>query len=385
MMRRTFLKMCTALGLTVPTGILKAASEREHAPGSVLVIGAGAAGLLSGYVLHQLGIDYQILEASSAHGGRMKRTNAFTDFPISLGAEWLTTSPAIFETIVRDPAVQVDVELVSYDPKASYGFWQDGRLTLGELGAFEYQVFQETSWFDVFDRYIVPTVAPRIRFDSVVETITYGGDEVVAQVRGGQRYTADRVVVTVPLAVLQAGDLTFSPQLPRAKQRAIESAKVWGGLKVFIEFTEAFYPTFLEFDIQPAESGQKLYYDAAYGKSTRAHVLGFFAVGAPADPYLARTGDALREYMLAELDEVFSGQASRSYVQHVAQNWSREPYIKGAYVHDGEDGRRIRTLSEPVANKIYFAGDAYTSGQDWGAVHTAAQSALTAVDALVDA
>ncbi|MEM9023564.1 MAG: FAD-dependent oxidoreductase, partial [Bacteroidota bacterium] len=135
-------------------------------------------------------------------------------------------------------------------------------------------------------------------------------------------------------------------------------------------------------EIVPEEAGQKLYYDASYGQNTTQHVLGLFAVGTGATPYLQRTGDELINYMLAELDLLYNGQASANYVKHIFQNWNEEPFANGAYVYDYEDWRRLRTLGEPVGDKLLFAGDAYTIGEDWSSVHTAARSAIRAVAAI---
>ena len=385
MTRRKFLKLCSALGLNAPLQTLISCKGRgvSNPPASVLIIGAGAAGLLSGYLLQQLGVKYQILEASSVFGGRMKRTLEFTNFPIPLGAEWLTAETAIFDEIVNDKSIQVNIDMVGYSPNDSYGFWDEEQLTLTELGSFDYRIFKNSSWFDFFDQNIAPSVAQQILFNTVVVSIDYSSAEVIATAQDGQRFSAEKVIVTAPLKVLQDGDITFVPELPQTKLTAINEATVWNGIKVFLEFAEKFYPTFLEFEIQPRNSGERLYYDAAYGQNTEANILGFFAVGTPADPYTALSGGTLRDFILAELDEIFSGQASTNYIKHVDQIWSQEPFIKGAYVQDWEDGRTIRTLSEPVANKVYFAGDAYTSGNDWGDVPAAARSAITAIDALV--
>jgi hypothetical protein len=47
---------------------------------------------------------------------------------------------------------------------------------------------------------------------------------------------------------------------------------------------------------------------------------------------------------------------------------------------DNADWRNVKKLGESVANKIYFAGGAYTDGEDWVSVHTAAQSAKRAIE-----
>ncbi len=49
-----------------------------------------------------------------------------------------------------------------------------------------------------------------------------------------------------------------------------------------------------------------------------------------------------------------------------------EPYVKGAYLRNGEKSKYVYALGESVANKLYFAGEAYTDGNDWGSVHNAA-------------
>lgn len=48
-----------------------------------------------------------------------------------------------------------------------------------------------------------------------------------------------------------------------------------------------------------------------------------------------------------------------------------------------EPWKNIRALGESVDNTIFFAGDAYTDGSDWGSVHAAALSAKSVVEELV--
>ncbi|MEM0912613.1 MAG: FAD-dependent oxidoreductase, partial [Pseudomonadota bacterium] len=148
---------------------------------------------------------------------------------------------------------------------------------------------------------------------------------------------------------------------------------------------EKFYPTFVGFDVTPSTAGQKLYYDASYGQKTNQHILGLFAVGTAAQTYTDLSDDALVRYILNELDELFEGKATASYIKHRFQNWNDEPYAKGAYVVDDENWRVVRRLGESVDERIFFAGDAYTDGSDWGSVHAAAYSAKRAVRDILNA
>lgn len=183
--------------------------------------------------------------------------------------------------------------------------------------------------------------------------------------------------------MLQSDIIKFTPNLPEDKIAAIKDVTVWGGCKAFIEFSESFYPTATAFGSEPETAGHRLYYDAAYGQNTSKHILGLFAVGQIADPYLEREGEEKIEYILNELDELFDGNASDKYVNHIFQNWTEKPYINGAYIHYFEDWKNIRTLGQPIADKVFFAGDGYTDGSDWSSVHAAAEAAINVVQKLV--
>ena len=189
-------------------------------------------GLSAGYLLQQRGVDFEILEASSIYGGRMRRTTDFADFPIPLGAEWLHTNPSVFQDIVNDDSQQVDVQTVGYDSnKDTVGYWDNGQLMVDELEDSDLK-FVNSTWFDFFDEYIVPDVAQKIVYNTVVESIDYSGDRVVINTPNDQ-YTADKVIVSVPLKILQDGDIGFIPSLPTDKQEAIDEATIWDGFKAF--------------------------------------------------------------------------------------------------------------------------------------------------------
>ena len=81
-----------------------------------------------------------------------------------------------------------------------------------------------------------------------------------------------------------------------------------------------------------------------------------------------------------ELDEIFDGQASEHYVKHIVQDWSREPYIQGSYSQRKANAER---LAEPVAGRLYFAGEAMNPNGKTIAVHGACESAYIAVEAML--
>jgi monoamine oxidase len=377
--------MCGLFGIGMPflgacSSTLK--SKPLSPSDKVIIIGAGAAGLSAAYLLKQKGIDFEILEASAVYGGRMKRTTTFADFPIPTGAEWLHDKREILDGIVNDPSIQIETVTKGYNPEVDFALIDGKKGELKTLGFTIDLKFINATWFDFYEDYIVPSIKDKIRFNEVVKTIDYSSEKIYVTT-DDQQYVADRVIITVPVKLLQNDAIQFKPVLPNDKSEAIKKVTVWGGCKAFIEFSEKFYPAAVGFESIPIEQGHKLFYDAAYGQNTEKNVLGVFAVGPVSKTYLERNDEAFINYVLAELDELFEGKATPNYKKHIFQNWSAEPYAQGAYVHYFESWRNIKKLGKPVADKLYFAGDAYTDGSPWSSVPAAAQSAKRVVESLV--
>lgn len=367
MTRKEFIQICGILGVSIPfqttfNSCTKDEPINSDFDGKIIIIGAGAGGLSSGYLLQQKGIDFEILEASSSYGGRIRINTDFADFPIPLGAEWLETDSNIFQEIVNDTSVQVMVETIPDAPDRK---------------------FVNSSWYNFFEEYIVPSIADKIVYNTIVQSIDYSGDQVLVTTQNGQ-HLADKVIVSVPLKILQDGDISFIPSLPQNKLDVINNTIIWEGFKAFIECSENFYGDGIEFQITPESDGQKIYYDAALGQNTSKNILGLFVVGKPALDYISRSGDELRDFILSELDGIYTNQATANYVKHITQNWNDEPFIKAGYMTDHADWRKVRILGEQVGDKIFFAGGAYSDGEDWVSVHVAAQSAKEAIDKIAN-
>lgn len=387
--RRNFLALVGLLGLG---GSLAACSDWfapedngiDGVPANVgekiLIVGAGAAGMAAGHLLRQRGANFQILEAAHTYGGRIKRSSDFVDFPIPLGGEWLHADESTLAGIVNDGSDGVTQRMQPYAADDEVAFITNGTLEYGELGDFDDLKFVGATWLDFFDEYVVPGILDRMVFDTPVIDIDHGGDKVFLTDVSGEVWSADRIIFTAPMKTLQDGDINFSPGLPEAHIDALERANIWTGMKVFLEFTERFYPVFMEHQGLDVD-GQLDYYDAAYGQDSTVNVLGLFTVGDHSNPYQALDpGDELRDYILAELDGLFDGAASRTYVQHISQNWEQEPFVRAAYLADTADTDISQILGQNIGPRVFMAGCGYTREFDWSSVHTAVRSARDAVD-----
>ena len=110
--------------------------------------------------------------------------------------------------------------------------------------------------------------------------------------------------------------------------------------------------------------------------------MGIFSVGVQAERYQAMSDEEFKANVLAELDEVFDGIASQTYIKHMTQNWNNEPYARAAYLADSSPRWISDEMATSIDDKLYFAGTSYTSFWDWRSVHTAARSAREVVDEL---
>ncbi len=366
--RRDFLRYgsLAGVGLGLMPTLLQSCKRDDRLTvnfdGKVVIIGAGAAGMMAAYTLQQYDIDFVLIEAASSFGGRVKKTDTFADFPIDIGAEWLHDNPNTFSKLIADDNVQGSIDMISYQPESIY-FWNGNSLTQTNFGSHFYREykFKRTTWFDFFEDFIVPSISSKIVYNEIVDDINYSGNTVEIQTTGGNTYTGDKVIVTVPMTILQEGSINFTPTLSSDIQQTIDGIEVPPGLKVFMQFNERFYPDLL--GIGSALSGsdaEKLYYDAAFKKDSSQNVLGLFQVGPEASQLTNLSNADIISTILAQLDEIFDGKASQNYVSHIIQNWSTEPHIKGSYTFlKSSDYAKTERMSEGVNNKLYFAGEAF--------------------------
>ncbi|MEM7030866.1 MAG: FAD-dependent oxidoreductase [Chloroflexota bacterium] len=380
--RRDFIRLSSILGLSAALSGCGAGGGSNF-QGKVLVAGAGAAGMSAGYLLAQQGIDFEILEANNLHGGRFRVNKAFTDFPISLGAEWLHTNPSELDTIVNDNSVEIGIEMAGYTSKNLKGHYQDGVYTTEPSNGDSDTKFVGSSWFDFYDEYIVPSIRDKMRYGVEISEVDYNNNQVHLTDTAENNYSADKVIITIPLKILQDGDVTFSPSLPARKQQAISQAVVWSGFKAFFEFSEKFFPAVITFPDTRTKDGHWLFYDASHGQISGRPLLGVFSVGAKAEAYQAMSDEDFQATILTTLDDIFDGVASQTYIKHMTQNWNDEPFARAAYLQNNAPNWIPREMAKSIDGKLYFAGSAYTSSQGWSSVHAAARSARAAVNEIM--
>ncbi|WP_417492787.1 flavin monoamine oxidase family protein [Maricaulis sp.] len=222
-----------------------------------------------------------------------------------------------------------------------------------------------------------------IRLGQRVERVSYHGSGVAVTTAAG-RESADVVVVTVPLGVLQAGRIRFDPGLPPAKTAAI--AALGSGLlnKCLLKFDAVRWPRNIEFFHRLAdERGEWSEFAnlAAYGEGA---VLAGFNAGTFARELEGASDAQTGQLALEALRSMFgSGFPEPSGVQ--VTRWAGDENAYGSFSFPTADTRsdsRIRLL-DAIDGRVFFAGEA-TSTNAPGTVHGALRSGRAAALAVVE-
>ncbi|MBL4628639.1 MAG: FAD-dependent oxidoreductase [Roseicyclus sp.] len=380
--RRQFLLSLASAALSIP-GIVSAQTARR-----VVIVGAGAAGLTAAFHLRRAGVEVTVLEAAPGWGGRVARLTGFADFPIDTGAEWIHDDPTILGQILGQENTDLGIETIDYRPQ-TYQVYSNGNLrprNLLRIGYSEVK-FETTTWYGFFERFVVPDLGDSIVLNAPVTDIEQTSNGVSVRVQDGRRFDADHVLVTVPVSILKSASIRFTPTLPDRIVEGLEGIQFGEGFKVFLKFRERFYPDILiAGPIQNFISDawdEKTYYDAAFGKPSEDNILGLFTASQDQLSRARLGDDELISDVLAELDEIYDGTASRVFETAHVKNWSRVPYIRGSYSMAIETDQPVDEILAPINGRVHFAGEVL-GGNAQATVHGAALSAIQAVDRILN-
>lgn len=376
--RRSFSSLSAATLLSAPSLVRARQSQL------VTVVGAGSAGLAAAYHLNKSGINVQVLEAADRWGGRIMRLSGFSDVPLDLGAEWIHDEPTVLGRIIGEGGTDLGVETIDYRPQ-TFQFWRNGKLKdFNALRhAYEEVKFLDTTWYGFFERFVLPSIREKIELNAAVSHIRPNGAGVSVHLADGRKFETDNVVVTVPLSVLQRGQISFLGELAPPALPELQNIDFGSGFKVFLRFAERFYPDVLlegsRMSILADTWSSKLYYDAAFGKPTSQNILGLFTVSDGTLPRADLGDDELIVDVLSELAEIFGPVVHDAFIDGVVQNWSQERHIMGSYSMSNYNDQDVSDILAPIAGKVFFAGEAL-GGDAQSTVQGAAFSAITAVN-----
>jgi monoamine oxidase len=237
-------------------------------------------------------------------------------------------------------------------------------------------------------------VIPYVELNSAIQSVNYTGDKItLTGVKNGtEAFTAevDRLIVAVPVSILKAGTIAFTPSLPAAKTTALSRMDMDASIRVRLEFKKNFWGMNSAFIYGGTPAPE--YFNAGIGRDALQKTLDITIQGPKAEELSAKGKDMV-PVILAELDAVFNGQATENVrrdpqdnILSVIMDWTRVPYIRGgaSYIKPGGSNADRISLSESVAGKMFFAGEATDVVGEAGTISGAIQSADRAASEVME-
>jgi len=222
-----------------------------------------------------------------------------------------------------------------------------------------------------------------------VNKIRWSEGSVNVETSSGKTLKADKVIITVPLGVLQKKLIEFEPALPD-HQLAFESMGFGGVIKFQVEFDEAFWHTRESRELKDAafifsDAEVPTWWSQLPDKTPL--LTGWLSGPRTFDP--SHTRESLYEKAIESLQYIFRynpKELESGIVHWHMTNWVQDPFTYGAYSYSTLQSREaVKFLSVPVKDTLYFAGEAIYSGPAMGTVEAALISANDLIKTIIPA
>jgi monoamine oxidase len=263
------------------------------------------------------------------------------------------------------------------------------RDTLAEEAIDGDHQYRITTGYDSLVRGVVDRIDRErceIVMNAAVNQIVWRPGQVVARASTTE-YQAPRAIVTLPLGVLKSNSVIFSPALPE-KQNAISFLAMGPVIRVSLCFHEKFW----ERDPQMADLSFLFTDDPEFPTWWTSNPLPYpiltgWAAGPNAGAHAGRSKEEIVRsavQALVQILEVSESDLRAQITGSFMHDWQADPFSRGAYSYAAVGGMDAAdTLAKPVANTLYFAGEA-TNGDGYnGTVHGAIATGMRAAKELL--
>jgi monoamine oxidase len=241
-----------------------------------------------------------------------------------------------------------------------------------------------------------------IHLETVVKGIAWKQDECEVSANtptGPAKFFASKVLITVPLAVLQSplgetGVIDFSPALPQQKVAAIATLEMGKVIRVVLRFRERFWDR-----ISP-DNGGKTLSDMSFLFSDDQSFPTWWTTMPLKEPQITgwapfqfgeqlsgKSKSFVTEQSLKSLGRILSRQPDD--LEPLLEgaffhDWQIDPFSRGAYSYGkvGSDGAQ-EALGSPIEDTLFFAGEATDVTGHNGTVHGAIASGHRAAKEIV--
>ena len=403
----------------------------------VIIVGAGAAGLMAMHELLKEGFRVCLLEASGVAGGRvatLKEKGFHTD--LETGAEFIHGKLPLTLRLLKEAGIsyhEVEGEMFSvqnghWKNDEHNEYWDEFMARLNKLRtdvtileflnvhfsdpkytALRKDVQRFAEGFNLADISRASTLAIKdewkniekkqyrieggygqlvnylldqcvqlnamIYYNSVVDKIEYDDVSINAYTIEGRKVEGNNLIITASVGVLQSGTIQFEPEL-KDHNIALQGLGFGTVIKFMLQFKTNFWQKYKS-DIGFILSDEEVPTWWTQLPKQSNLITGWMG-GAKAAEKIFWTDDELLSIALASLASIFQlplSDLNEELDRFMIVNWQNNPTAKGGYSFNtlSTDNAK-KVLARPVNNMIYFAGEAISQGESQGTVESALQS-----------
>jgi monoamine oxidase len=425
-------------------GMKNAAPMPMNKSYDVIILGAGASGLLSARTLAEAGLRVAVLEARNRAGGRMC-TGGSAGSPIELGAEFVHGEATITKSLLKESGMRMqplegrmyqykygklkeqedfiekwdelqekldkltdDISVQSFiDHHLACDEWTvvseqvkryaEGYYAADLTRASSFALRRELSSGDHEDDMLLVSgygplaeylhrkaeaAGAEFYFDTVAANILWSPENVTVHSNDGRVFKASRLMYTLPLGIWQAQAIAWSPALPE-KDAAVQELGFGCVQKITLEFRHPFW------EEEAKELGFLFSSEAipTWWHGLLKNSLTGWVGGPRAGQLSVLSKEGMTDLALHSLSAIFKIPQERLSVELLAahhHDWTSDPYTRGAYSFEVVSGSHYQEIfKKPVAGTVYFAGEALYDGPLIGTVEGAFMTAKSATDLIL--
>lgn len=410
----------------------------------VIIIGAGAAGLMAARVLAEGGRKVMVLEAKARCGGRIHTyTDEHFEGPVELGAEFVHGDLPLTLALAKEAAIEVipvEGAHYAYDGNRlvkdeSNGLSKEVEEELKNLkddlpvaeflnnlrnkvsdevknevrgyvsGYYAAEVSKASTlamkeeWFAEsgadkrlqggYKRLIdylqnrCEALGVVIKLENPIKKINWRQEQVTIS-SSSQQFYCKQVLVTVPLGVLQAHAIDINP-FPQTLKEAIAALGFGAVIKFQFQYKKPFWNNAAP-DVSMLFSNETIptWWTQHPNKN---NLLTGWVAGDGAIPLAGLNRFQLKEKALQSLSHIFKipvAKLEEGLTAWYINNWNKGLFARGGYSFATVAGEAWKKRAKPYfENKLFFAGECWYSGKEIGTVEAALQTGKAAAEAVL--
>ncbi|MGD9592649.1 MAG: flavin monoamine oxidase family protein [Candidatus Berkiella sp.] len=196
-----------------------------------------------------------------------------------------------------------------------------------------------------------------IHYSTEVQKIDHHSDEVIVHVKNKGAVHADALICTLPLGVLQNGNVVFEPLLPKSKAKAIKNIKCANHNKVIMQFEDVFWDNYSHFVVlyDPTLEAWLDIMNLQHFTTQKSPILvssvySNIDFNLPEDKFLVNHCVNIFKRMYPD--------TFRPLIKSWVTHWDKDPYAFGSYsYHPHGSSLEDNTIIAKPVGRLLFAGE----------------------------